>query len=144
MSHYTLILLYLSTIIELIVYKYATTIFADHHLFTLAYFALLLWRNRIVTTSASVSHHRHYCQPIAVTFAYAIVGIQQTFIHAFAGSFRNIIVMFFFFFSFINDLIELSFFMVKRSLFICDLFFNNFQRFYLFSKFFIGIANMFF
>src|SRR6266498_5534003 len=52
--------------------------------------------------------------------------------------------MFFFLLCFLDDFIKLAFFVIKRAFFIAYLFFNNFQCFHFFSKFFIGVAILFF
>src|SRR5437764_12567396 len=137
LNQFYFLLFYFGAVVQFIINKYATAVLTDHYFFALTNFTLLLWRDRVVATTAYIAHYRYNSKPVAITLPDAIVGIQQTLIHSFTGIIGNFVIMFFFFFCFCNYLIKFAFFMTKRSFFAGDLLLNNFKGFYLIGELFI-------
>src|SRR3954447_5319787 len=100
-------------VVQVVIYQYTSAVFAHHYFLALFYLTLLLRRDSIVATTTGITVNRYYSQAIAVALANAVVRIQQSFIHAFAGFVSYFAIVLFFLFGFSNNLFQITFFTVQ-------------------------------
>src|SRR5689334_2681762 len=99
----------LYSIVQFCVNQDTTTVFTNHHFFTLLDLTLLLRWNVVEATTAGVSFYRYYSQTIAIIFTDLFIAGQQTRINMRSCFLSLLVVLFFFFFSSGNDLFKLAF-----------------------------------
>jgi hypothetical protein len=64
-------------LLQVFVNQDTAAVFADHYFFVLFDLALFLRGDRVKTTTAGISFHRHHCQTIAIAFADLLIAVNR-------------------------------------------------------------------